>query len=241
MMKFKDQLDAFLAPMRRRISLMVSRAVIKLVNDQGAVQLNQLLLLKDEIRDDVERFQQYGFTSVPKPGAEALVCFVGGDRQHGVVVATEDRRFRIKNLQPGEVAIYTDEGDKIHFKRDRTIEVTTQTLTVNCQTAEITASESASVDSPEVLVTCDQATVDASTSVDITSPAVTADTPLLTVTGLISCAGIGAGAPPVSGKAVVAGALEASSVKDSVGTLSALRTAYNSHVHGGSPGPTPTV
>lgn len=114
--------------------LTVARGVVSLVNDDLKMQTLQLNLLKREIRNDLERFQNYGFTSKPHPGAEAVVVFVGGNRDHGLVLAVDDRRYRVKALQDGEVCIYTDEGDKLHFKRNRIIEVTTQTFKVNAST-----------------------------------------------------------------------------------------------------------
>lgn len=121
-------------PMHRRIRLMVGRAIIRLVNDATKVQEAQVTLLEDETRAGVERFQEYGFTSVPLPGAEAVMVSVSGNRDHGVIIAVDDRRYRLKGLASGEVAIYTDEGDTIVLKRGRLIEVTTQTLKINAST-----------------------------------------------------------------------------------------------------------
>lgn len=98
---------------------MVGRAVIKLVNDVTRVQGLQVSLLADEAHDFVERFGEYGFTSHPQPGAEAVMVSVGGNRDHGIVIAVEDRRYRLTNLQAGEVAIYDDLGQKITLYRDR--------------------------------------------------------------------------------------------------------------------------
>jgi len=50
-----------------------------------------------------------------------------------VVVATADGRYRLP-LVDGEVALYTDEGDYIHLKRGRLIEVVTDTLVVRAKT-----------------------------------------------------------------------------------------------------------
>lgn len=112
-----------LAPLARRVRLMVARGVVAAVNDALKLQGVQLQLLADETSGDLERFQQYGFTSVPLPGAEAVVVCVGGSRSHGLVIAVDDRRYRLKGLAAGEAALYTDEGDKIHLKRGGTIEV----------------------------------------------------------------------------------------------------------------------
>ena len=112
--------------------LMVSRAIIKLVNDAAKLQQVQIGMLADEERGEVERFQNYGYTSVPHAEAEAIALSVGGSRSHMVVIAVDDRRYRLTGLAAGEVAIYTDEGDKIVLKRGREIEVTAGTrLIVN--------------------------------------------------------------------------------------------------------------
>lgn len=115
------------APMKAKLGLMVGRAVLLLVNDQLKLQGLQISLLADEVREDVERFQNYGFTSHPLPGAEAVAVAVGGSRDHLVVLAVDDRRYRVKGLQAGEVAIYTDEGDKVVLRRGGLIEVTAAT------------------------------------------------------------------------------------------------------------------
>lgn len=74
-----------------------------------------------------ELFQHYGFSSAPLAGAEYLVIPVGGNSKHAVVVASEDGRYRL-TLKDGEVSLYTDEGDYVHMKRGRMIEVVTDDL-----------------------------------------------------------------------------------------------------------------
>lgn len=104
-----------------KLRLLVSRAVLTLVKDDPKLQEVQLALLDGESRARAERFQQYGFTSVPQAGAEAIAVAVGGSRSHLVVLAVDDRRYRKGGLQAGEVAIYTDQGDFIHIQRGGTI------------------------------------------------------------------------------------------------------------------------
>ncbi|SDZ38989.1 phage baseplate assembly protein domain-containing protein [Pseudomonas salomonii] len=80
-----------------------------------------------------ELMQHYGFTSAPLPGAEFVAIPVGGNSKHTVVVASEDGRYRVV-IKDGEVALYTDEGDHIHMKRGRLIEIETDTLVVKAKT-----------------------------------------------------------------------------------------------------------
>ena len=135
-----------LNPLARRVRLMVGRGVVRLVNDDKKMQAVQVSLMANEKRSDIERFQNYGFTSVPLVGAEAAVMFIGGNRDHGVVLAVDDRRYRLKSLKGGEVAIYSDEGDSIILKRGNEIEMNTKTLTINAATK-------VKIDTPQMEVT----------------------------------------------------------------------------------------
>lgn len=237
-----------LRPLERQVSLLVRRAIIKAVKD-SAIQTAQVTIFKDDLGDKVERFQEYGFSSVPLPGAEAIVAFMGGDRSNGVIIAVEDRRYRVNGLAGGEVALFTDEGDMIHFKRGNVIDIKTNTLNVIAENEVNIETQNATVTADNVDVSAESAQVEASTSASLTSPQVTiaaatkitATTPLLEVSGVISCAGIAAGgATPVPGKAVVQGSVEATGeVQDSVGTMAAMRSTYNSHTHGAGPSETP--
>lgn len=113
------------APMRRRLALMVGRCVLLTVNDSSQIQQLQVRALAGEELDRVERHQEYGITSRPHPGAEGVMVSVGGLRGHSLVIAVEDRRYRLSGLQAGEVALYDDQNQAVHLKRSG-IEITTQ-------------------------------------------------------------------------------------------------------------------
>ncbi|WP_208595944.1 phage baseplate assembly protein V [Desulfonatronovibrio hydrogenovorans] len=191
------------APMWRRIRLLVSRAVVKIVDDSVKMQASQVTM-QGGSPAWAERFQNYGFTSHPLSGAEGIALSVGGVREHLALVAVDDRRHRKTGLQPGEVAMYTDEGDEIVFKRGRVISVK--------------AGSALQVEAPGVDVDCETAKVSASGSVE-------ADTPLFTVTGKL----VVQGGMEVSGGdgAQVQGGFHAT--KDIV----AGNISLQNHVHGG--------
>jgi phage baseplate assembly protein V len=136
-------LNKLIDPLRRRVRLMISRAVLSAISDGTGIQLVQVKLLEGEVRDGVERFQNYGFTSVPLPGAEGIMACVSGNRDHGVILAMDDRRYRINGLQPGEAAMYTHKDKEPHkhriiFKNDGSIEVLAKNITVKAtETARI--------------------------------------------------------------------------------------------------------
>lgn len=139
-------MDRQLRSLARRARLGVARGILRLVNDASALQLAQVGLMGNETRSNLERMQEYGYTSHPHVGAEATVVFVGGNRDHGLIIAVDDRRYRLQALEAGEVALYTDEGDKIHLKRGNEIEVTTQVF-------RVIASDMVRMETPELRVT----------------------------------------------------------------------------------------
>lgn len=139
-------IERLLRPLRRGLASVVARGVVMLVNDAAKMQALQVRVMADEVLDDVEHWQPYGFSAHPLGGAEALVLAVGGHRAHSVVVSCGDRRYRLTGMEGGEVAIYTDEKDKIHLKRGRVIEVETHTLNIK-------AADSVNFDTPTITQT----------------------------------------------------------------------------------------
>lgn len=127
-----------IGPIARRVRSLVARGVVELVNDAAKMQALQLSIREGEVVDDAERFQSYGLTSHPHPGAEVIVLSVGGLADHPVVIAVDDRRYRLAGLAKGEVALYDDLGQKVHLKRDR-IEVTSPRVVVLSSNVELGA------------------------------------------------------------------------------------------------------
>ncbi len=117
-------IERMLKPLRTRLANMVARGVVKLVDSSKRMQLLQLGVLTDETRDEVEHFEPYGMTSVPREGAEAILLSVGGRRDHAVAIVVGDRAYRIRNLESGEVALGWDGGPQIVCKANGDIEVT---------------------------------------------------------------------------------------------------------------------
>lgn len=121
-----EGLGRLLRPFKVRLSNMLTRGVVQRVDDAPGVQEVQAELLADEVRDELEHLQFFGFASHPLPGAECLVAFPGGDRSTGFVVATSDRRYRVK-VARGEVAVYDATGSSIRLKASGDIELAPST------------------------------------------------------------------------------------------------------------------
>lgn len=112
---------------------MIYRGVVERIDDAKGVQVVAVSGLDGEIKDNVERVQSYGHSSSPMPGSEVIVICPGGDRSAAVIVATDDRGSRMTGLNPGEVAVYTQEGDSIVLGVNNEITITTKRLIINAE------------------------------------------------------------------------------------------------------------
>ena len=100
------------------IPLSDSRADEIMDPEQKAQLLDEIELLDGDVRQPVEHFEPYGFTSEPLQDAEALAVSLGGDRDHTIALVATDRRYRPVNLKDGEVVVFDDLGRKVFLSRD---------------------------------------------------------------------------------------------------------------------------
>lgn len=148
-------MKAALRGIERSIINLLARAVVTGLNTASKCQMLTIDLLAGEPKENVEHLEPYGFTSAPQNGAEGFALFPDGDRSHGVILMVADRRYRIKGLKAGEVAIYTDEGDSITLKRGNTIAVKTKNWVVDSETCVLNATQKITLNSPLVEATKD--------------------------------------------------------------------------------------
>jgi phage baseplate assembly protein V len=141
----------------RRVMTLVGGGRKTTGRDDGNVQLLQARLGEAEVRDNLPRLAEFGFTSMPPDGSDMVVLFVGGDRSNGVVIATGHIATRMKNLAPGESALYDSLGKHVYLKADR-IEVDAKGQLVNVINASdvnVNASGTVTVNAAGVVINCD--------------------------------------------------------------------------------------
>jgi phage gp45-like len=93
------------------------------------------------VLEGVEALAPYGFASVPPPGSEAIVLAPGGGRDGAFFIACGDRRYRLEGLAEGEVALFSDEGDALVFRRGNKVEIRTKALDVKSETFNVDAAK----------------------------------------------------------------------------------------------------
>jgi phage gp45-like len=106
-----------------------SRTTIPEVDDSKLMQESKGNFMANEARKAIESPQNYGFTSVVMDAtkdaqgklqacAESFVQFMGGNRSFPVLGNMDDRRFRLKELMKGDVALFDHFQHQMHFNTD---------------------------------------------------------------------------------------------------------------------------
>jgi phage gp45-like len=99
-----------------------ARAYIAALDDGGPIQMAQATFLNGETFARVARLQNYGFTALPHaPNIDGVGAFLLGKRSLPIIIAVDDRRYRVKGLAYGEVCIYTDLGQQLYLSRAGTV------------------------------------------------------------------------------------------------------------------------
>lgn len=138
-------LDKALAPLRRRVSQMLIRALVTSINEDVQRQTLQVKMRADESADDIERFQNYGVSSNPPPRSEAILAALGGNLGQLVAIAVEDKQYRPQG-EMGDVFLYHMEGHRVHLTADGACNITARQV-------NLTATEELNMVSPNITFT----------------------------------------------------------------------------------------
>ncbi|WP_421878471.1 phage baseplate assembly protein V [Pacificispira sp.] len=101
----------------RRVAGLIVRGALKAVVDDGGLQRLIVSVLADEVLT-VPRYQNYGFTAHPLPGATVVLLSANGVRDGVIAVVVEDQRVRPPASAPGDVAQYDFEGQVVRLTRN---------------------------------------------------------------------------------------------------------------------------
>jgi phage baseplate assembly protein V len=91
----------------------IRRVEIVEVDDRGTQQRAIVRGLADEEMKLAYRGQYFGETGNPPPGSDGFALLVGGRPDQAVLLGIEHKDHRVRDLKPGEKAIYDAQGQII--------------------------------------------------------------------------------------------------------------------------------
>lgn len=162
----------------------LSRLGKVLMMKAGNTQSAQVQTANNEIADNVKFIEAYGFTAKPKQNSECILLNIQGNPGNVVALVIGNRELRFKELNDGEVAMYDDSGNLLHFKNGGIIDFkATDTLTQTAQTINISGSQT-------VKIQTQTAVIEASTT-NITADTANINASTTNITGKVNLAGGG--------------------------------------------------
>lgn len=150
----------------------LSRLGKVLMMKAGNTQSAQVQTANNEIADNVKFIEAYGFTAKPKQNSECILLNIQGNPGNVVALVIGSRELRFKELNDGEVAMYDDSGNLLHFKNGGIIDLkapatmnqTAQTINISgSQTVKI-QTQTAVIEASTTNITADTANINASTT-----------------------------------------------------------------------------
>lgn len=99
----------------RRVQGMIGRGRVASVDDSGPVQKVQVRASRLELADSRVRAQEFGLTSNPPVASDVGLLSVAGDRSAAMVIGANHQQSRPRNLKPGEVKVYCQDGKYIYL------------------------------------------------------------------------------------------------------------------------------
>jgi len=136
-----EKINTVVRPLRRRVTGMILRGLVDIVDDAEGVQNVQVKLMAKQLAN-AERFQEFGFSSNPPKESEVVVLFVSSNQDHPIIVASNNAEHRPKDLAEGDSCLFDAHGNIIKLTENG-IEITTNgTMTIDGEvevTGELTA------------------------------------------------------------------------------------------------------
>lgn len=141
----------------RRILNMVAPVRINTTNDKGNILTAQIGVSgTPEILDNVPYVQLYGYSSNPPPKTDAICIFGNGNRSNPVIVGTNDIASRPKDYKPGEIGMFTNEGDTLKFNQGKAVALSAgNSFGLTTKDANLKGSDQITLDTPQTTHTGD--------------------------------------------------------------------------------------
>lgn len=140
-------MNKLLAPVTRKIQSMIGRAVVTYVSEDLQRQNLQLKMQTGESADNIERFQNYGMSSYPPLGSEAIVAALNGNLAKLVAIAVEAKQYRPQG-DLGDVFLYHLEGHNIRLTKDGKLLITATDVIYNATNSFTIISPNTTVQGP---------------------------------------------------------------------------------------------
>lgn len=138
-----------------RIRRLIARGRVTLVDDSKTAQLVQVSINGLETSDSRIRMAEFGFSSNPPEGSDAVLINVAGDPSASAVIATNHQPSRPTGMASGESMLYSQDGKHVYLTADGgiVVEAKGQNVVVNdAANVTVNASGQLEINAPNIVL-----------------------------------------------------------------------------------------
>ena len=119
MMNIND-VKKILMPIKQKIFLLIGRAILQAIDVTKKTTTIQVTGLANETISDVEKIDEFGFSSNPPidGDSEVVIVFVNGNRDQGLALKVHHKSTKPTDLSEGDTRIYDNFGNQITLTSD---------------------------------------------------------------------------------------------------------------------------
>lgn len=115
----------------RNLATFIARGIIKLIDFSKPVPVAQAEIMADELQDEIEFIQAFGFASKPPQNSEAIIVSLNGSTSKRVIINTINRDYHFALDEDGSAVFHDANGQYILMKSDGIHVFTNKKLFVN--------------------------------------------------------------------------------------------------------------
>ncbi len=116
-----NRLENEVRRLKNRMMNNTARATLAATSDNEGSQKHQVQLLADEVKDNIEHFQPFGFSSIAPAGSETAIIFMGGNRDHAISFGSDNKKYRPKGGANGDTVVYDINGNVVNLTASKII------------------------------------------------------------------------------------------------------------------------
>ena len=122
---------------------MVKSVILKgtvISTEDKDIQLNEVETFPEDVKQNVENFQNYGLKGYPPPQSECILLNVGASTENPLIIGAQNREVlaALPSLAIGDCVLYNSEGSLVHLKGEN-VEIVSSKIRIENEANELIA------------------------------------------------------------------------------------------------------
>ena len=138
-MSFMDDLTTFIRPIKNMVKSVILKGTV-ISTQERDIQLNEVETFPEDVKQNVENFQNYGLKGYPPSQSECILLNVGASTENPLIIGAQNREVleALPSLAVGDCVLYNSEGSLVHLKGEN-VEIVSSKIRIENEANELIA------------------------------------------------------------------------------------------------------